>query len=1224
MNISAMAQDLGNSFSKEALEKGSIEGGSSVEDAVLLPSQTPERIAAFDKAIANQPLLDLSASSSLSKGAAYASGLVETVYTKMMAAIPEVGDLAADSDSAMLGSAVTVLLGGLLTSAVSPDKQKSIEEATADYEHFKSLSIDERETMIVESTKDKLLPYYADVVGRPGMEVLGAIGKELVDPVTLMIPVGKTFKTGASIGAMDAGVNETLKQSLGEGNYDAKTIAYHMAGGAIIGGALAKGGKILSDWMDSRVTEGLPVDEAGVAEALKTAGVKVSEVNLTELTSAINKEFKLSTETALSRAIKDANNLKKGGVSNRTAEELAVSLPPNTSQGEAMRNLAEAEAPGLNSLYADQQPKGWAKASVDSEGNLNVNFPEGDSGVVVKSSRGNPSMSAKRVEELGKFPFGDTNVHSGTDFGKVYQELGLEPPESLYKAYSLLDEALPTASDEKGMKELIEAMGGPKTDKFPDAKSPRDAAKQAMIHKEIPINSPMGKKMYTEVGMMIDDTAKELSPADAERLMQAARNTKMWTTSQHWFNQLGPVGREVGERIRRSFEEASHQLGDSLYGVNKLMRLTVKKSELSEDVIRRQLTDVMRNPKANVAPEVRSMAKYVRRKFNKMLDDAVDTRILKKADAERMKIESKEQGWFPRIYRNDYLNTKEGQEAWVEKMTSYKWSPEAIEKAAKSIDGKARREVRGITQNKDGSWKVDRDFARRALKRQLTNDISLSTNAKGAINVTRSSHLEKGRKIDLPDEMLQDFLVNDSLLVMERYFADSYRRIAFSKYFGKNDEFLAEAVRKVDEATQEAGIGEHMLRLYRHSVRDAAEPAVAETMRIMRAPSRGEKVALTLNSLATLKLALASLLNITQATVFGITQAVRMTDDFSKGFILAGKAWKETIAHPVKSFEYAQRIGAATQQTIMQISGEMSSDLTQRMQGLFLKGTGYQFVEQVQRTLASNMGKAHAEDLIASKIKLAAKIAKQGPGTELVKQMKRIDNQLDELGLDASLNPSDITVKDMDRAAQRFSNMVNFVRDADQLPTAWQHPYGVIVTKFKSFAYWSGKFMYVNVGAPAVKFMKTKGKEGSLKPFFAFAIAAQVALPTTMLREWIKSESTGEPYKGPMPKDFESTVKSMMMAYGNVGALGLYGSMAKDAVMYGDTRAAGQLVGPVIGSGVEAITHGLMGIKAAAEGDGRGALNEIGKVGTTYLPPITDKLVEKELLTKPKYITPGY
>lgn len=1044
---------------------------------------------------------------------------------------------------------------------------ESLQQSPEDLKKMEGMSYGQRIDYISQRKKEEIETYYAGVMSSNSDKVMGSLARALLDP-TVLAPAGQTFKVGAAIGAGLGGLDAALNQRFNEGELDAKGIAIAMGAGGLIGGAIAKGGKVFSDWLDSRMMDGAPVTVDDVTNALKDAKVSPSDIKIKDLADEINTRLNLAPVSELRKAVQDGNKLISGDLEgSQPVEELLAKMARNKDLGLVQESALYKQ---LNDLS-----------------NIKLATPE--------------SLKVPDHTRLGGKSI--ITVKGGVWKREDGSTIAPEGAVRASEAFKALNQSIPTGPDGTPSKAFTEALGGIEKEAA-ETGDPVVAAVKKISEGDVKIGTPVGSKMYTQLGRATKDIFKP-TEEEAQKMLDSKviANLGLIIKPETFLRKLGGGGREVAERLRRSFEITAMEVSDKLVTINKALNKGYKEAGLSKEKFGLEVARVMRSAEyAKTAnPAVREVARVTR----KELDKAV-------ARYERLGLITKEQAsafrsnkdYFPRVYDHAKLSTESGKREFIKGLMDYEWTETKIDRTIKSLLGEKWRELDGIVKQKNGTYKlVSKALAERIYAKKDGSFKKLS------------HHMEKDRTLDLPDDFLENFLINDPHKVAERYLMDTFKRAVFAEHFGADGEVIKDFALKLKKATGRNDLSEKVISIYRHAVSDPADAWVNRTMEFMARPSITKSIISGINSAETLKLVLSPIVNSTQAVAGGSILLTRQTGSFSKAFKVLAKGIHKTLTHPKVSHEASERAAAAFEQTIMKTNAEMGAGY-QKFSTAVLQACGFVHIEKLQRQLAYNMGKALLEETMEDKAKVLAQIAKQGPGKHLVKELNRINSLMDEMGLDTASNKiADVNVNEAERFAQRFSNKVNFVRDADQLPLWSQSPYFALVTKFKSFAYWWGGFIMENALEPAMK--------GNFKPLMTLlGPVAGLGMLTYEGKDEAKKFFSGIIGASKKPEKQRKALKKWADGLATVGGFGLFYDLVRTSSEFGVGMGTSSIIGPGPSDVYKGVTDLSMAGVNAIKGDFEEAGRRAMKAPTYFLPPIVSTAA-REAIQKPTVDTTG-
>jgi hypothetical protein len=171
-------------------------------------------------------------------------------------------------------------------------------------------------------------------------------------------------------------------------------------------------------------------------------------------------------------------------------------------------------------------------------------------------------------------------------------------------------------------------------------------------------------------------------------------------------------------------------------------------------------------------------------------------------------------------------------------------------------------------------------------------------------------------------------------------------------------------------------------------------------------------------------------------------------------------------------------------------------------------------------------------------------------------------------------------------AERRIGNLVaektQFLSRFTDLPPAWQTPEFRIATQFKSFIYQQSRFLTREVMRPAIKYVDTGGKEGSIAPLLramaTFPAAGQTVAATRELMAEMGATAIGAKRKRKRKFDYDHPIAQMVNDSMYVGAFGIGADIIQQA-------SRGNFLEFIMGPTVSDISQGVefLGKKAMAQ-----------------------------------------
>jgi len=535
--------------------------------------------------------------------------------------------------------------------------------------------------------------------------------------------------------------------------------------------------------------------------------------------------------------------------------------------------------------------------------------------------------------------------------------------------------------------------------------------------------------------------------------------------------------------------------------------------------------------------------------------------------------------YWPRIYNQPFLETKEGRDMFINLLTKEGFKQKG--QGERILGSLLRAEEKHVPQfkmrkNKAGevTYILDKKAADRVMLRRMK--VSMSK---------RSTHMDYERKLKVSDEtVLQRFMIQDPLTVITEYGHDVATRLSAARNFGPNEEVIKIlANSNWGKNPANARDLDYILDTFYTALGDSRAASVAKQINIS---DKSRHVLGSINSFETLKLSLAQILNMTQATVNGMTFASKHG---------AGTAIK-TYAKGLRDVfskegqDFAARSGAALETTIMsmitehsanatvlgmfgkgEFKGAMSWLNTLNNPSKFLKNTGFMDIEMFQRKLAANQGKALFEEAMehyaaATSGKLAGPQAKsmKKKAIRIAKDLGMSEDQL------VARSPEQ-AMASLEIAGLEFSNRINHTNNFDRLPASWRGPYARVALKFKSFMFHQGAFIKDNVLAPAHMFMKTGGKDGSLTPIAAYVgVGTPMGMTSDQIRRMLAQD------------DRELTMTGRMLR--GISAVGAAGLWLDSAVLFTTNPYAGSAFGLMGGPALSSLFGASRAVTDAALG----------------------------------------
>ncbi len=572
-----------------------------------------------------------------------------------------------------------------------------------------------------------------------------------------------------------------------------------------------------------------------------------------------------------------------------------------------------------------------------------------------------------------------------------------------------------------------------------------------------------------------------------------------------------------------------------------------------------------------ITEDHRKVAAVIREKvFNKVAKDALSSgKWTRKQYDEAM---AKSETYFPRMLDFVYLNTSEGQERFIKAFTDAKFNKEQAEHILNSYANneakKSGRAASYISKLEDGSYKINAELANFILTKQVRKGIA-----------GRASNLDHDRTLpDFVDDIIEDFTVPGLFQNLKQYLDENLKDIEFAKVFGADDRYAEELAHLVGVQTGQDAHKDYARQVFFDAVGDTRSTVLQEHL---NASQLQKLLVRKANLIQTWKLWKASVLNVSQGPANGLIWLYKQhygstTANMYKPLEIWARGMTRAIKSKYGSKELNDqflRSGAAMETALAETLGIAYSNHSKMVDvelgkynpldylnnpAKFLQLTGFRFTEDMNRRMATNMGRAYVEHALDKYAKLS-KLRTPTPREKM--HLKDLSDDLLELGID--VQKGTLVTDDFDRAAQMVNRIVNHSTDPGHAPRFSKSMMGSLVFKFKDFVFKQTDFLNKQVLAPM--------KRGDFRPAIAFlASAGVVGAPLSMVAELI---AQGE------VEDVDM-LERYLRGVATLGSFAAYAGFV--AAMSGSYQeAATAAAGPVLG---DVYKLGTSAYKSAAEG----------------------------------------
>lgn len=633
-------------------------------------------------------------------------------------------------------------------------------------------------------------------------------------------------------------------------------------------------------------------------------------------------------------------------------------------------------------------------------------------------------------------------------------------------------------------------------------------------------------------------------------------------------NVMGDYGQTFSRLMETAERNISTSTGNFISKVHTAVKLVPETQH--ENLIR-----VMQGTAKAATPEVDAAAKTLRAHFQGVAKEMHKAGLV---DDKQLKNMIEDQKYWPRVYDEALLSSREGREKWIDTFTKAEWSSE--EAAMNAIEHilhgskKYMSQFQGLIEKKGSKYYLRKDAAERLYRVRDLAKIDQKV---------RAGHLKKRTIFPENEDILTPFLVKDPVSALTVYGEDVIRQIEASRIFGAKDE-LAESFFRGIENTSSGKNSDFARNVYYQLVHDSRSDMIARGLRM---DPKVKQLMGQAHAVSMWKLSLAQVLNAGQTVVNSPVYLAKYNNPAKAFAVTMKQLFKSLPRQGTEASQFAERTGAALESTVMELAGsahvqhsvagrELQSSFLEIFNNptKFLRATGFIWVEQFNRRFAANIGRAIFEDLMDQKALIeAGKITNK-------KTIARVNAQLYELGMDPRLGSKDITEGMAEAATARaglaLSDTVNYKNSATQMPYLWRHPGALLFRQFKTFTFHHGAFVKENLIKPAVE-------NGNYSPLLVYlTYGAGIGMTVSEARKLINGD--------------DSELSNTEMYLRGLGSIG-GAALAYDAAMATTSQYGGDVVsffgGPTGGMMYKGVQEGKK-IAGAAYGMATGET----KVGT--------------------------
>jgi hypothetical protein len=262
------------------------------------------------------------------------------------------------------------------------------------------------------------------------------------------------------------------------------------------------------------------------------------------------------------------------------------------------------------------------------------------------------------------------------------------------------------------------------------------------------------------------------------------------------------------------------------------------------------------------------------------------------------------------------------------------------------------------------------------------------------------------------------------------------------------------------------------------------------------------------------------------------------------------------VAHTIAQHGQAEDFAVLSAAIGPEVRRELHRETNLAYEGLgnkVLQHTGFYWADKIRRTIAASAGKFAAQEAFQ-------KLLKNPADREAMQKLHWMG-----AGVQEALQKGKLSELDLSRAGKRVSDTTQFRSNAFTAPVWWRStPEHRVITLFKQFFFHQAKFIKDFAGVPAMDYIRTGGREGSIKPLMLLGLLA----PTfgelqADLRSAVRGKLSDRPEFGKHP------VERIADDIANVGAFGIYYDVLRNLGGRTVTPLYHFVVGPAIGDVVD-------------------------------------------------------
>lgn len=659
---------------------------------------------------------------------------------------------------------------------------------------------------------------------------------------------------------------------------------------------------------------------------------------------------------------------------------------------------------------------------------------------------------------------------------------------------------------------------------------------------------------YTStIGDMKDWFNRANRPDDlADKVNRYTRDMNAISRVSVRLKNLGTFGHYFNTLLDHTYDNVQLNIADHLMKFDKILN-KIPKSQ--REGIELQVANALEGKIkfTDLPPVGKELFNFQRKLFNRMAKDAQTYGIWKKEDLSKTILDN----YFPRVMDVGKLQSKEGQEAFLNNFMRIGWSTKSLENTYKVLTGVNTSSAKAFVdslRNSNGKLILSKSMARKFYQKAIQHeDVK-----------TGSTHLDHKRTLNLGeyDNLMHTFRIRQFSHIASNYLHDVVNRIEHAKIFGANHERAFKLA---------ANIADDIGSVNPMKAKNASEYSLKTFFNQLGMPHNGNVIEAHMNSsnlvknvngkvtaFEVLNLLFSQVLQPSAAFVNGATYMSR-TMPLHQAFRTSFKSLQKVFSNDPMWKDFTSRAASGLNVGFIDNVSEATMEATlfgrsafkdkylswiNTPQGWFkfIKVIG---LEKFNQRWATLQGRAMVEHIMDNRQKIVDGVI---TNRRVIDETKAI---YDELGLDWDKSPSvqsmggnATTYNDVHRAAMRFNRIVSFTDGARELPHVWRSPYATLARLFQTYMYRQSTFINDHVFQNGIM-------KGNLKPLAAYlAAATTMGWPVRELLEFVKGDD----------REYTNTVELLK----NIETAAGYGRLFSllSAASQGSTEFYRAVVGP--------------------------------------------------------------